>query len=193
MNAENGALVEFYTSAVQNNFKSKEEGRPIFEDHVFIKIQTPGDTRTSIERRATDQDKQRFPKSWDAFQRGMEEVTEGTPLKEWPAITTSQVKELNYVHVRSVESLASLSDAAMQKLGPGYFQLRQQAQHWLEAAKGNAANTEVLRENQELKDKVAFLEEKVQVLEQSLKAELQNSESAKRGPGRPRKEPAIAE
>ena len=180
MNSENGALVEFYTEAVQNNFQSSQEGRPIYEDCVFVRIQTPGDTRTTINRKATDQDKSRFPKSWAAFEKGLEEVTEGTPLAQWPAVSTSQVKELQHVHVRTVEQLASLSDGGIQKMGPGYQRLRSDAQNWLKAAQGDAASTEVMRENETLREQNALLTEQIEALKAQLKdAEDAAKESAK--------------
>ena len=51
---ENGALVEFYRDAIQNNFKSAEAGRPIFDEKDFVRIQTPGDTRTVITRQSRE-------------------------------------------------------------------------------------------------------------------------------------------
>lgn len=194
MNSENGALVEFYTEAVQNNFKSKQEGRPIYEDRTFVRIQTPGDTRTTINRPATEQDKARFPKSWHAFQEGLSEVTEGTPLAQWPAVSASQVKELQHVHVRTVDQLAALSDASIQKMGPGYQQLRQSARHWLEHAKGDADQTRLQHENDELRDEVAMLKEQLAAANAQIESLSEPAdEPAKRGPGRPRKEPETAE
>lgn len=188
MNSENGALVEFYTEAVQNNFKSKQEGRPIYEDRTFVRIQTPGDTRTTINRPATDQDKARFPKSWHAFQEGLSEVTEGTPLAQWPAVSASQVKELQHVHVRTVDQLAALSDASIQKMGPGYQQLRQSARHWLEHAKGDADQTRLQHENDELRDEVAMLKEQLAAANEQIESLSEPAdEPAKRGPGRPPK------
>lgn len=189
MNQENGALVEFYSEAVQNNFKSKQEGRPIYEDRVFVRIQTPGDTRTMINSEATDQDKAQFPKSWEAFQRGLEAVTEGTPLAQWTAVTTSQVKELAHVHVRTVEHLAALSDSSLQKMGPGYQSLREQARHYIEAAKGNADATAVLRENEQLREQVVLMGDQIKALKAQVDAmEAEKADQpVKRGPGRPPK------
>ena len=84
MISENGALVEFYQGSVQKKAKSAESGRPIFDDRVFVRIQTPGDTRTVIDRIATDQDKRRFSRALSIFERGEQISQEGTPLEEWP-------------------------------------------------------------------------------------------------------------
>lgn len=166
---ENTALVEFYRDAVQNNFKSAQEGRAIFEDVDFVRIMTPGDTRTVICRKVTEQDKQRFPKAWDLYQRGLEQVLEGTPLDKWTGITTSQVKELAHVNIRTVEQLVSVSDASIQRLGPGYMQLRTRAKQFIEAAQDEAAATAHARENEQLREQMALMQEQMDAMAAQLK------------------------
>lgn len=183
---ENGALVEFYRDAVQNNFKSAEAGRPIFDEKDFVRIQTPGDTRTIIARVASDQDKRRFAKAWDAFSRGLEVADQGSPLEEWQQATRSQVKELKHVNISTVESLAQVSDSNIQRLGPGYLQLRERARQFLESADANAAATEWAREREAMAERIRLLEE----ANEALRAAAQESADAdpkKRGPGRPPK------
>lgn len=181
MISEDNALVEFTRDAVQNNFKSAQEGRPIYEEYDFVRIMTPGDTKTAIYRRANEQDKARFPKAWGLYERGLQEVLEGTPLDQWNGISKSQVKELQYVNVRTVEQFVSVSDANIQKLGPGYQQLQSRAKQYLDAAKGEAQATAAARENEQLREEMALLKEQIE----ALKAQLPDEE--KRGPGRPRK------
>lgn len=161
MNSENGVLVAFYKDAVQNNFKTSEAGRPIFDEKVFVHLQTPGDTQTEIRRIATQQDEKKFPKAWAAFQSGEEVVLEGTPLEQWPGVTTSQVKELAYVNVRTVEQLVGVSDANIQKLGPGYAKLKQNAKIWIDRATADANASKIARENQQLKDRIKALEDQL--------------------------------
>ena len=198
MISENGALVEFYRDAVQNNFKSAEAGRPIFDEKDFVRIQTPGDTRTVIQRVASDQDKQRFPKAWDMFSRGLEIAEEGTPLEEWQQVTRSQVKELKHVNITTVESLASVSDANIQRLGPGYQQLRERAKQFLESADANAAATEWAREREAMQERIRLLEEANEALRAEKttqpasvdaddKQPTNPDEATKRAPGRPKK------
>ncbi|KDC22988.1 hypothetical protein AZ20_4208 [Bordetella bronchiseptica E014] len=183
---ENGALVEFYREAVQNNFKSAQEGRPIFDEKDFVRIQTPGDTRTVIERIASDQDKARFPRAWDMFSRGLEQAQEGTPLEQWNMVTRSQVKELKYVGVTTVEALASVSDGNIQRLGPGYSQLRRNAQAYLESSASDAKATAWAREKEAMEEQITQLQEQVKALIAAQEKSV--DETAKRGPGRPRKE-----
>lgn len=164
MISEDSALVEFVRDAEQNNFKSAQEGRPIFEDKDFVRIMTPGDTRTTIYREASDQDKKRFPKAWGLYERGQEAVTEGTPLAEWAQITASQVRELQHVNVRTIEEFVSVSDSNIQRMGPGYAQLQKRAQQFLEASTENAAATAAARENEQLRDQMALMQEQLDAL-----------------------------
>src|SRR5690625_6722838 len=159
MISENGALVEFFSEAVQNNFKTAQEGRPIFEDKVFVRIQTPGDTRTSIHRVATDRDKERFSKAWEFFEKGQSVPLEGTPLEHWPTVAASQVRELAHVHVRTVEQLAALSDSSIQRMGAGYDNLRRQAVNFLKAAEGAGVSTEVMRGKERRKEEIELVKE----------------------------------
>lgn len=183
---ENGALVEFYRDVVQNNIKSAEAGRPIFDEFDFVRIQTPGDTKTLIETRAIDGHKKDFPKAWDLYSRGMQAVTEGTPLDEWPAVTRSQVKELQYVNIRTVETLAEISDANIQKMGPGYTQLRQRAREYISTAKDSAASTAASRENEQLREEIKLMKEQMAAMRAQMDAKADEPEE-KRGPGRPKK------
>lgn len=190
MISENGALVEFYQGSVQNKSKSASAGRPIFEDRVFVRIQTPGDTRTVIDRIATDQDRQRFARALSIFERGIQITAEGTPLEEWPQITRSQVNELKHVGVLSVEVLAEVSDANIQRLGPGYTQLRLRARQYLEASADDAQATAAAREREALEERVRLLEEENAALRDRAEAQPKDenektNEAARRG--RPRK------
>lgn len=196
MTSENGALVQFVRDAVQNNYKSGQAGRPVYDEYDFVRIQTPGDTRTTVYRKATDQDKQRFPKAWGAYEKGLEAPEEGTPITQWPQISAAQARELAHVHVKTVESLAGLSDSSIQNLGPGYSQLRQQARHFLDSSQKNADATKVQRENEELKEQIRLLKEQNEALKVQKPAEKDadedddeesDDEPTKRGPGRPRK------
>lgn len=164
MISEDSALVEFVRDAEQNNYKSAQEGRPIFEDKDFVRIMTPGDTRTTIYREASDQDKKRFPKAWGLYERGLEAVTEGTPLAEWAQITASQVRELQHVNVRTIEEFVSVSDSNIQRMGPGYAQLQKRAQQYMESSTENAAATAAARENEQLRDQMAIMQEQLDAL-----------------------------
>lgn len=136
--------VVFYIHPKQNEEKSKEAGRPIFEDREYIRIVQPGNKENIIERPATEMDLARFPRHYQAFKQRVndEEYVEGTRLEEWPAITRSQVAELKYLHVNTVEQLANLSDANTQGF-MGLNLLKQKAATYLEASNVTKAAEEM--------------------------------------------------
>lgn len=158
---ENGSIVEFYRDAVQNNFKSAQEGRPIFDEKDFIRITTPGDTRTVVVEQVNSMHQRQYPRAWEAYSKGMDEIQEGTPISQWNQASLSQAKELAHFNVRTVEQLAGVSDGHLQHMGPGYQALRARAQQYLSASKGEADETALARENEQLREQVALLKEQL--------------------------------
>lgn len=176
---EDRMLVEFYTDAVELTQETERAGRPIFKEMPHIKIVIPGDPLNVIERRATDSDKQKYPKAWRLYERQEESGQSGTPLEMWPQINRAQVKESKHFEVHTVEAMAGLSDANCMKMGMGFMELRTKAKAYLTAAKDTAAVTAQAAENEQLKSMIADLQAQIKDL-------------GKRGPGRPPKETAEA-
>jgi hypothetical protein len=170
-----GAIVEFYMEAVEFKAESEREGRPIFREIPFVRIQNPGDRNNVLEVKANEHYKQRYPRQWDAFQRGQGGEMVGTPLNQWPQITKSQAKEAEYFSIRTVEQLAEVTDTAIKKIGMGWMELRKKARDDLQAAAGTAPITALQAENERLRQEF-----------EALKASIQNPDVPKRG--RPRKE-----
>lgn len=111
-----------------------KEGRPMFKETEYITIIVPGDRINEIHRPVWDKDRIRFPRQYAAFKNGMSQAQSGTPLSEWSVITRSQVRELEYFHVTTVEQVADLADNLAQKF-PGIQRLKKLAQDWLAQAK----------------------------------------------------------
>lgn len=176
---EDQMFVEFYSDAVELTHESEREGRPIYQEMAHVKIMIPGDPHNIIERRATDVDKQKYPKAWARFERMEAAGQEGTPLEAWPQINRAQVKESKYFEVHTVEAMAGLSDSHCMKMGMGFMELRTKAKAYLTAAKDTAAATAQAAENEQMKNRIADLEAQLKDL-------------GKRGPGRPPKETAEA-
>jgi hypothetical protein len=145
-------LVKFTIEAQKNDAKTIEEGRPIFEDKEWISIMAPG-SRNEVRREARMADKERFPRHYAAFQnRQDQQINEGTPLTEWTGVTRSQVEEMRFWNILTVEQLAAVADSAMGSFR-GLVTLKQSAIKYLEASKGNATA-----------EKFAALEAKYEVL-----------------------------
>ncbi len=138
-------FVKFYTHPQMNQKKSTSAGRPIYEDTAYVTIMVPGDKTSIVTRPARQQDKDRFAKQFSAFTNNEGEHVEGTPLEAWPGITRSQVEEMRFFNIRTVEQLATLSDAHTGKF-MGMNTMKTRAQAFLDAAKGNAANEKMVAE-----------------------------------------------
>ena len=148
-------FVEFYIHAKQNNFKTKEEGRPIFEDREWVRIQFPGDMRTVMEREVREEDKIKYQAEYSAFKTGQEVPAEGTPIREWPEVGRSQAEEFSSLGIRTVEDLANLSDGFAQNIQFGGL-WRERAVNFLKG------QTKTESENEALKTQLAALQKQVE-------------------------------
>lgn len=167
MSNPHGIFVKFYMDAVEIKFESEKHGRPIFKDVPHIQKLIPGDQTTVIEKVAKPEDMRQFPREWEAFKRQNETGVTGTPLEQWPQITRSQVKEAKYFEIHTVEQLSEVSEVSCQKLGMGFFELRNKARAYLEAAAGTASATAQEAENQRLRDEMQALKAQIASLAES--------------------------
>jgi hypothetical protein len=166
-------VVNFYVRAVQNTFRTAQEGRPIFDESEFIRIIIPGDTKTIIDTKVTAEHRHRFADKYERFKKGLSQAQSGTPLEVWPQMTIGQVAELKAAGISTVEQLAELSDSNAQKF-MGSHQLRQKAQAFLEAAAGDAANSKMAAELEKRDVEISALKAQ---MEQILKAKTKSEPS----------------
>lgn len=191
-NASNGdetLFVQFFKTPVLKEFESEQQGRPIYEDRVMVRIQSPGDMLNIVEREMNESHKRRFPRQWAHFEASTSDsaVLDGTPVEQWALLNRSQVEELRAMKFRTVEQIANASDTQLQSIGMGGFGLRIKAQAFLEQAKDSAL---VERQAAEL----ARRDEEINRLKQQMAqiAAQVSAQTEKRGPGRPRNEDRTA-
>lgn len=134
--ADKRLFVVFFTEPVQNEFKSMEAGRAIYDDVDMIRIMYPGQRDTTVGVAHLGY-QQRFPKQWAQYKAQQTQTISGTPLGVVTWLTKSQVAELNHVHIHSVEQLAGMPDSVSAKF-MNHHQLKQQAQSYLDAVAGSA-------------------------------------------------------
>jgi hypothetical protein len=155
------AIAEFYNEAVQNNFKTGQEGRPIFDDKVFIRIMIPGDRHTVVERLCKEEDKHRFPVQWARFQLEESQTADGTPLEQWPMMTPALVRTFKASNVPTVEALANVADGNLHNLGMGAREWRDRAIAYLNRAKEGAIASKLQAENEDLRAELDALKANV--------------------------------
>ena len=159
-------IAEFYVDAVHMKAASEEAGRPIYKDYEFVRINVPGDAKTEIVQRVTDEHKNRFARQYDAFKRGVEQATEGTPLEQYPPMQPSQIRMLKALNIPTVEALAGLenNDAKIQELGLGGREMVKSAVAYLAVAADSAEAQKYAIENERMKSEIDDLKTQVQEL-----------------------------
>ena len=178
--ADSRLIANFYVRAVQNNFKTEQEGRPIFEDIDYVKIFIPGDSLNILDQPVREDHKTRFPRQWAHFlnQKEGDQREVGTPVTSWPRISVSMAEELKALKFFTVESIANASDAMITKLGmiagKSPYAFREDAQRFLKLASDDA---EVSR----MEEKTKSLEAQVAEMKAMLESLTNPKEETKKG------------
>lgn len=166
--ADQGMYARFYTQPKKDEEASLEAGRPIFQDVVFVEIMAAGSPNNIVRRKATSEDRERFARQYAMFQQGSAEQTIGTPLAEVTWLTKSQVEELAYFKIRTLENLGSLSDEACNKI-PGLYDLKRKAAAFIEKAAESAPVQQLTAELDQSRNEIETLKNLVREQSEALK------------------------
>lgn len=182
---EKPAFVRFETRSVEDPIQTREQGKIIYKNVIFALVTPPYSNAKSCHEEIAavwlakkDQDviagrvDPRFVASWkatfEAFKKGEEPVLDGTDIRDWPAITKADVKNLRSLNILTIEDLADVNGEGLRHLGMGGLSLKQKAQDWVQANKDHTPLvlevSELKNENQILKDSIKTLEEQVKFL-----------------------------
>ena len=160
-NADQRLVAIFYKKPQQNNFKTEQEGRPIFDEVDMVKVYIAGDNLSVIDTLVREDHKTRFPMQWANYMNktGNDPHLSGTPLAHWPLISAAQAEELKALKFFTVENVAAASDAQLQKIGmlagmsPHTF--RDRAVNFLRIAKEESSANQREEEIRTLRDENA--------------------------------------
>lgn len=184
-------IVSFYDREVQSEFKSNEEGRPIFDMKCYIKKVPPGDKLVEIDRKASKQDFMRYPQQYEMYMKHQTTPVNGTPLEVWAQITRAQVAEYKAMNIFTVEQLAELPDGYGHKI-MGFQNWKQKAQAFLMAAKGQGEfdklKTELKKRDDEIErmkanetataDMMRSMKERLDAIEGNAKPQMEQTRKA---------------
>lgn len=173
-NEDSRLVVTFENHSVLNEAKSKEKGRPIYEDMEVCRIRMGGDRLQAPVFPAwaeapggmlNDEGymvpatyKEKYATQYKQFQAGEAQTKEGTPIEALPFLTAAKQKELKSLHIYTAESLASLDGANLKSLGQDGRSWKNQAQAYLDNAAGSAVATRLADENTYLRQRLEELE-----------------------------------
>lgn len=162
-----GAALRFYEQAAKNTFQSEKNGRPIYDQVLYVEVITPGSKESSpvfeLERKFSEEANISEPLRTQQYDKFREQIkafrgdTEsgdmrGTPLTAWPAIDSATAATLAEGRVYTVEALSLLPDDKLRILGPQGRTLRERAQVFLNAAAGNAQVEGMASEMQNMRE-----------------------------------------
>lgn len=129
--------VTIYNKAVHDPVESRNRGRPWSKNMVYIRLQQPGE-KDYVDRPINDTDPMRFPRHWDAFQRGQQQMPNGTPVDVLFPQNPEIPANLHGLGVHTIEQLAGLTEHGAQTIGMGSTMWRNKAKEFLAAANGGA-------------------------------------------------------
>ncbi|HEV2160241.1 hypothetical protein [Bradyrhizobium sp.] len=162
----------FKIHTTKNEAKSREAGRPIYDDMEIVEVRFAGDRNKisifpahAICGEAQDEHgdtlkityAERWSDQYKRFKAKEHQVAEGTPVDELPFLTQAKRSELKALSIYTAEALAALDGQPLKNLGQGGRDLKNQAQAYLDNASGSANVMKMAAEIEELRRTVAEL------------------------------------
>jgi hypothetical protein len=164
------AFVRFFIRPVRDDAKSLEAGRPIFTDKEYCEIIVPGNQTNRPIKRVDSIVKQRYAQQYAKWKAAgeAEDFIDGTHLTEVPWVTRSQVEELAYLRVRTLEQLAVVGDDVCTRV-PGLYDLKKKAIAMVEKSETDAPILKLQAQFDELKAAVEVKDQTIAELASRIK------------------------
>lgn len=163
-----GVTPVFHRVPIKDEAASLEAGRPIFRDTEVVELLIAGDQFNRPSGPVTEETKRRFSEQYRRWkERGIAKSVNGTPLREWPLLSTVNVAEFEALEIYSVEALANLPDTSLGRA----LELRtwrEKAKAFIEVAKNSASATKYAEENVRLRDDIGQLKETARKQEENV-------------------------
>ena len=183
----------FLRKSVLDPWASREQGKPVHVSRDFCRIQHAGE-RDHIEVPVKlDEHPQLYPRQWEAFQREVQQVPDGTPLTVLFPDQPHIADNLKHWNVLTVEQLAVLEGTALTNIGAGALEWKRKAVQFQEAAQTSAPLRHLEAQLEQRDDRIKQLEEALTATTARLDALEQETPPPRRGPGRPPNRPSEQE
>ncbi len=150
---ESLVFARFFTHTAPDEVASKKENRPMFKDYEAVEIRFAANKKTIHVAPAHEVFKRErnfqtgevneityamaYNDQYKKFKAGEAQDQSGTPLSELTFLTASKRLELKALNIHTAEALAALDGTPLKQLGMGGRELKNQAQAYLDAAKGS--------------------------------------------------------
>lgn len=158
----------FRVNVAPNAAESAKQGRPIFQEMEVCEIRFAADKQkvavfpaheaepnATRERGETVTYAMLYADQYRKFKAEVAQDVSGTPLAEAPFLTEAKRRELKALNIHTVEALAALDGTPLKQLGMGGREFKNQAQAYLDNARGSADVTAMAAEIAALRQQIA--------------------------------------
>ena len=157
-------IVEFFVGKKLLGAKSREEGREVYEDREFVKIQIKRQDKQVVIEEVKPLHKQKFPIAYQLFQMGKPVPVIGTPVEQLPGVGPSLAHHLKGINLRTIEDVAGVTDEnTLSRIGMGARDLVNRAKAFITKVAPKTAALE--EENALLKKQLEELNARMAALE----------------------------
>lgn len=176
--------VRFETEPREDKEESVKQGRIVYVDQDYAVITVPGGKSTNIEKIGSFFEKMKaeqrmgriaphwltqWEQDYARYKQGQEIPLDGTPIRGWKLLRSSQQEELIRMNILTVEQLSNLTDEGLRNIGMGGIEMKRRAKAWLEQNTDKEAGAIRLaaleKEKDSLQAQVAALMTKLEALE----------------------------
>lgn len=160
-----------------------EEGREVYRDVEYCRIEVPGDKSSLYFQPATDDKRRRYPRAYAAYKARNETPMIGTPIETVAWITRATAMNLRALNIATLEALAEVSDGHIDKLGTAGREWRERARVQIKDARDSATSASLVSELRKRDETIAGMQAQIQALQ----AEASDGEDVAARARRPRK------
>lgn len=148
--------VRFFELAEEHPSKLRDDGFPEIVVQEMIEVIIPG-CRDILHRKVNDLDKVRFKSHYENYKKNKREAIDGTPLIQFPFISASERKELEYFNIYTAEQLIHIPDGNIEKLGVDGRDLIKKVKNYMNYAKDTSVVGQLTQENENLKREMEII------------------------------------
>ena len=128
---DSSLVVEFFVDKKLLGKRSIEEGREIYEDREYVRVQIKGQSKQVVVQEVKEQHIKRFPIAYYHFKAKRAAPVVGTPIEQLPHTGPTLAASLKVLGIRTIEDLANANDSALGNIGPGSRELQNKAKAFL--------------------------------------------------------------
>ena len=169
-----GVTPIFKVLALKNESKTREAGRPIFDDMEVVEVRFAGSNSVSVfpatsfshwevNPESGEQEKvtyaERWARQYQQFKRREVQTKSGTPIDYAPFLTEAKKAEMKAMAVYTIEALAAIDGQELKNLGQGGRELKNAAIDYIEKSSSEAIIGKQKAEIDDLKAKLQVAED----------------------------------